>query len=117
MNARRSLRNWHWREWEAHFGEIVSLEDSPCKAQAMFEQEHANDLLVVAAFGEWHRVVPKGMVGVIATLGRTRTPGVKEHCFLVPADEYETRQDNPGVTFVVDPSRHEAWDRTQELKS
>ncbi len=52
--ARESLRCWRWREWEAHFGEIVPLEESLCKAQAMFIEEHANDLLVNSASCDWH---------------------------------------------------------------
>jgi hypothetical protein len=117
MSARQSLRNWHWREWEAHFGETVPPEDSPCKAQVMFEQDHANDLLVVSAFGDWHSAVPKGMVGVIATLGGSRSPGAKEHCFLVSDDDYDTRQNNPGGMFVIDPTRHHQWVPAEERAS
>ena len=62
--ARKSLRCWHWQVWEAHFGQIVPLDKSTCKAQAFFIDGHATDLLVISASGDWHRAVPQGMVCV-----------------------------------------------------
>ncbi len=117
LSARQSLRNWHWRAWEAHFGEIVPLADSPCKAQSMFVQEHANDLLVVSACGDWHSAVPKGMVGVTATIQGSREPGSKQRHFLVSKAEYDTREKNPGSIFVIDPARHHTWDPALEVAS
>jgi Domain of unknown function (DUF7007) len=110
LEARESLRCWHWREWEAHFGEIVPLEESLCKAQTTFVEEHANDLLVISASGDWHRAVVTGMVGVTATVQGSRKPGSQHHHFLVTKDEYATRQNNPGGIFVIDPARHQPWD-------
>ena len=115
--ARESLRNWHWREWEAHFREVVPLADSLCKAQALFIEEHANDLLVISASGDWHRAVPKGMVGVTATIQGSREPGSKHRHFLVSKAEYDTRQSNPGGMFVIDPARHQTWDPEREVTS
>jgi hypothetical protein len=109
LNARLSLRNWHWREWESHFGDIVPLSESPCKAEALFIQEHANDLLVISAV---HTDVPKGMVGVTATMQGNRQPGHEPAYFLVPTAEYQTRQNNPGGIFVIDPARYTEWHRT-----
>jgi hypothetical protein len=117
LNARQSLRNWHWQAWETHFREIVPLPDSPCKAQALFIEEHANDLLVISASGDWHRAVPKGMVGVTATIQGSREPGSKHQHFLVSKAEYDTREKNPGSIFVIDPARHQAWDPAREVAS
>jgi hypothetical protein len=114
LNVRKSLRNWHWREWEAHFHEPVPLADSPRKAEARFIEEHANDLLVVSASGDWHPAIPKGMVGVTATIQGSRQPGSKQDHFLVPKDEYDTRSNNPGGIFVIDPTRHKRWDPSAE---
>jgi hypothetical protein len=116
-NARQSLRNWHWRAWEAHFREIVPLTDSPCKAQALFIEEHANDLLVISASGDWHQAVPKGMVGVTATIQGSREPGSRHQHFLVSKVEYDTREKNPGGIFVIDPTRHQTWDPAREVAS
>jgi hypothetical protein len=115
LNTRQSLRCWHWRAWEAHYGEIVPLDESPCKAQALFIEEHANDLLVISASGDWHQAVPKGMVGVTATIQGSREPGSKQRHFLVGKVEYDTRDKNPGGIFVIDPSRHQTWDPTLEV--
>jgi hypothetical protein len=115
--ARHSLRCWHWRAWEAHFREIVPLTDSPCKAQVLFIQEHANDLLVIPASGDWHRSVPAGMVGVTATIQGSREPGSEHRHFLVPKDEYDTREKNPGGIFVINPTRHQTWDPAREVAS
>ena len=95
----------------------MPLADSPCKAQALFIEEHANDLLVVSASGDWHQAVPKGMVGVTATVQGSREPGSKQQHFLVSKDEYDTREKNPGGIFVIDPTRHQTWDPAQEVAS
>jgi hypothetical protein len=113
--ARESLRCWHWRAWEAHYGEIVPLDESFCKAQAMFIEEHANDLLVISASGDWHQAVPMRMVGVTATVKGSREPGSKQRHFLVSKDEYHTREKNPGGIFVIDPTRHQTWDPATEV--
>ena len=69
---------------------------------------HRNEQIVVSAFGDWHKDVPKGMVGVVAVLGG-RTPykniDKSEQYFLVPAEEYANKK----VFFVVDPERHAVW--------
>jgi hypothetical protein len=109
--ARESLRCWHWRQWQTHFGEEVPFEESHCKAQAKFIEDHCNSLLVTAAFGDSHEAVPKGMVGVVATIQGSREPNSKPWYFLVAEDEYDTRGNNPGGYFVVDPRRHAPWDK------
>ncbi len=69
---------------------------------------HQHERIVVSAFGDWHKDVPKGMVGVVAVLGG-RTPykniDKSEQYFLVPAEEYANKK----VFFVVDPERHAVW--------
>ncbi|MGC9292995.1 MAG: DUF7007 domain-containing protein [Acidobacteriaceae bacterium] len=70
---------------------------------------HQHEMVVVSAFGDWHKDVPKGMVGVVAILGgRTSYNDIdrSERYFLVPAEEYDNRQ----VFFVVDPERHAVWE-------
>ncbi len=57
------------------------------------------------------------MVGVGATIQANERPGSKQQHFLVSKDEYDTRQNNPGCMFVIDPSRHQTWDPAQEVAS
>ena len=100
-----------------------TLTESPChsmnlpaKRRRLFIEEHANDLLVISASGDWHRAVPKGMVGVTATIQGSREPGSKHRHFLVSKDEYDTRQSNPGGIFVIDPAHHQTWDPQGRLR-
>ena len=80
-------------------------------------RKHANDVLVISASGDWHCAVPKGMVGVTATIQGSREPGSKHQHFLVPKAEYDTREKNPGGIFVIDPARYQTWDPEREVTS
>ena len=107
--AKRTLRSWRWRSWEECYEEEVPIAESPQKAEHLFRLEHASDLLTVAAFGDWHRSVPPGMVGVVASPGGCRTPGRVERCFLVTAEAYGKRHENPSGSLVVDPGATAPW--------
>lgn len=70
---------------------------------------HDGQLIVTAAWGDWHAEVPEGWVGVVAVEGG-RENGAdesKRHYHLVPKGEY-----NAG-SFVVDPAIHPVWNTTQ----
>ena len=75
-----------------------------------FMEQHKGDYLTVAAWGDWHKSVPKGMVGVLAVRGgRTRTgqyASSDQRYFLVAGDEYDKRHENEAGCMVVDPARH-----------
>jgi len=105
--ARKTVRTWFPDEYEIFSGETLRPEDSHIRGQQVFHAEHANDLVVVSAVGDWHENVPTGMVGVIATVGGSRRPGVERRQFLVPETEYQQRNRHG---FVIDPDRHEAFD-------
>jgi hypothetical protein len=105
--ARTFLRSWRWREWELLYGDTIPLEESAPKAEAQFLEAQKDDLLVTAAFGNWHDLVPTGMVGVVATVGASREPGTPKRHFLVPSVEYDARHNRPCGHFVVDPTRHQ----------
>jgi hypothetical protein len=122
-----------WADWiTAHPSTLVNLpitslkalakaavrgtKHEPIKLHEEIEEEfyaaHKNDLLVNAAWGDWHERVPKGMVGVVATVGGHRSADhKKERWFLIPEKEYDARS----IQFVVDPSKHkETEDFTKE---
>lgn len=48
------------------------------------------------------------MVGVIATKGGRRD-SVNQYYYLLTAEEYDTRTQNPGGSIVIDPIRHQKW--------
>lgn len=118
--ARRSLRRWHWREWEAHFGEEVPPAESPQKAKHLWLEARRGELITVSAWGDWCDTVPKGKVGVAAVVGGLAgepykdihsTPGgdPRSSYWLVDEAEYATRHDNPAGSITIDPDRHQPW--------
>ena len=100
-----TFRNWHPEAYEKFYGVKLSPGESFLNDQRLFFEEHAQDLLVVSAFGDWHERVPKGMVGVVARTGGSWTEkGTPERYFLVPGGEYDQCK---RFAFIVDPARHE----------
>lgn len=100
-----SLREYYPDAYEAHFGVTLLPGQSRVKDERAFYAEHADDLIVSSAFGDWHANVPQGMVGVVARVGgRGHGGGGVERYFLVTEDEYDARG---RFGFVIDPARHE----------
>jgi hypothetical protein len=105
-HAKATFINWHpeaYAKWND-----VPLESLAGKSrrydEKVWNEVHANDLIVISAVGDWHKDCSKGNVLVTATVGGKRAqgfPGARQ--FFVPADEYAARE---GFGFVVDPSRH-----------
>lgn len=109
-DARRSLCGWHPDEYERWYGVELQPGESRVKDERRFHVEHANDLLVLAAWGDWHDKVPAGMVGVVASTGGSRTAGREAHrYFLVPQDEYNDKE-RRRFSFIVDPTRYQEID-------
>jgi hypothetical protein len=98
-----TLKNWHPDAYEKFYSITLQPGESYKRDQKLFELANAQNLVGVAAWGDWQAGVPKGMVGVLATLGGTRAPGRTEHWFVVPQDEYEARNH---FGFVIDEARH-----------
>jgi len=98
-----TLRDWFPNCYEAHFGVTLQPGESLVKDERMFYAEHANDLIVISASGDWHDKVPAGMVGVVARVGGRASGGEGLRHFLVPEEEYDRRG---RFGFIVDVSRH-----------
>jgi len=107
VNARETLRNWFPAIYEQHFGVTLKPGESYVRDKELFDKAHAADWVTIAAWGDWADGVPKGMVGVVATLGGSRRPEqiTPHRYFVVPATEYDTRPRAGG--FVIDLERHE----------
>lgn len=100
-----ALRESYPEAYEAHFNVTLLPGQSRVKDERAFYAEHADDLIVSTAFGDWHSNVPQGKVGVVARVGGRGNGSVtSERYFLVPAEEYEARG---RFGFVIDPARHE----------
>jgi hypothetical protein len=109
-NVQRTFRNWHPDEYAQWHG--VSLESlegqSTIYDERLFNERHANDLIVIAAWGDWHEDVPKGKVGVVATPGGRRLcEDPEERFFLLDDAEYAGRS---RFGFVIDPAQHQPMD-------
>ena len=103
QSAQNSLRTWHPDGYEAHFGVTILAGASFVKDERAFLAAHKEDYIVVAAYGDWHKDVPAGMVGLQARKGG-RSAGGQEHFknFLV-ADELYKQRGRHG--FIVDLQR------------
>lgn len=106
---KETLRDWHPKAYEQFYGVPLRPGESYLNDERLFFEEHANDLLVISASGDWHGSVPEGMVGVVARVGgrgAARKPEAAgpDRYFLVPKDEYDKRN---RFGFVVDPARHQ----------
>ena len=105
--ADHTFINWHPDEYAKwHLVPIESLAGrSRCYDERVFNEKHADDLIVVCASGSWHERCPNGWVLVDAKVGghRGNTPETEWREFLVPDAEYAAR--GP-FGFVVDPERH-----------
>jgi len=104
--ARRNLRDYNPDAYEAFTHVKIKPGESRLRDQAAFKEQHANDLVAISAFGDWHSTVPKGKVGVVCTVGGVRgLPEGSERFFLVPEDEYQARG---RFGFVVaDPTQYQ----------
>lgn len=111
QEAHETLKAWYPDEYRLATGAPVSLEESFVLRERLFLQEHARDYLVLSAWGSWHPLIPKGMVGVFATIGGSRDSAVYDagRYFLVPETEYNAKPRTP--KFLVDLNRHKEVER------
>lgn len=96
--------------WEAILGEFLAPGESMEKDRRAFEQQHANDWVVISALCSNHH---PGMTEVIATRGGRRDHGVEERRFLVLSVDYQAGR----FGFVIDETRHAAFDGPSSFAS
>ena len=102
VSAEKTLRDYFPMEWEMYFGRTLKPGESLEKDEMLFNEQNKNNLLVICAVGDWHEKIPKGFVGVDATIGGVR--GIPVRQFIVPEVEYKARG---RFSFVVDPTKYE----------
>ncbi len=110
--AEHTFKNWHPDAWERWHGKTLERGESYKRDEATFHMEHKERWVTIAAWGDWKDGVPKGMVGVLATLGGERhTMGELRHerAFLVSTPEYSPRDfgmlGHP-FGFVINEQKH-----------
>lgn len=108
--ADRTIRDCLPESWESIFGRLLAPGESMEKDRRAFEQQHANDWVVISALRSDHH---PGMTEVIATRGGRRDHGVEERRFLVPSADYEVGR----FGFAIDETRHAAFDGPSSFAS
>ena len=103
---KRTFATWNPDAYERYFGVVLQPGESHIKDEREYLKLHAQDWIVKSAFGDWHEKVPKGMAGVCATKGCSRSLHAIERWFLVPLEEYRDRSASR-FGFIVDPERHQ----------
>lgn len=101
----KTVIGWYPDAAAKWLGRPILPEESMVLRERIFKAQHANDYVVVAAWGSWQEGVPEGMVGVHATLGESRTEPLwsQGKYFLIPDAEYQGRSGS----FVIDLARHQ----------
>lgn len=98
--AHETFRHWYPDEYERFYEVELAPGDSIQRDKATFYAENAQNWITIAAWGEWASFVPKGKVGVCATLGGRTGDGLRKRYFLVDSDRYANR--NPLTGLVID---------------
>ena len=88
--ARELCRDYYPDIFQQLTGEKATPENSRARAEAKFNQDHANDWVVIVAYGDWKEGVPKGFVLGEATLGGKRK-NIPLRSFLIPQERYTER--------------------------
>ena len=87
-SADNTMQNWFPHEYAGKYlgGVVEVLRGKSYKYdKECFEAENAQNWVVIAAWGDWQEGVPKGMVGVLATIGGVR--GVSEERYVLATGE------------------------------
>lgn len=100
LMAMESLKRWDWMAYEKHFGVTLQKGESVGKDEAMFLYENKDKFKAYAAWGDWHKNVPAGMVGLLVEKNVMK-PNAEKKYILVPAEEYAKRSETYGH-FVVE---------------
>lgn len=92
--ARKTAKSWYPDEYTRLTGEPVAVEESGVLIEREFQARNRDNWIALSAWGDWHEAVPKGMVGVYATIGGVRpTYGhpVESAHFLTTKERYNGR--------------------------
>lgn len=91
--AQQTVKNWFWKEWEAHTGTVLAPGESRMKDEHTFRAANRDRFIVTSA--------RRQDAATVAVTARRESDGA-EGRFLVPDGEYTHR----GFGFVIDEARH-----------
>ena len=104
--AKRTLKNYSPALYETFYGVKLQEGESFARDEELARERNKNNYVTMAAWGDWHERVPKGMVGVFAGRGGRQADGQyppDTKYFLVPSVEYDNRAPHG---FVINTERH-----------
>lgn len=105
-DATQSLKNYYPDAYMTITGEKVTAAESYVVREREFNAVHVSDYVTRTAWGDWHPSVPKGKVGVRATLGGILE--TEERYYLVDESRYGNRI-HSGGGYVINPSLDASW--------
>jgi hypothetical protein len=107
-DAAKTAKAWAPDAYEAVTGEKVTAAESHVVAKREFKAAHVADFVTISAWGSWHKGVPTGKIGVMATPGGSvGLPEVEGRYFLVEAARFESCKGRFG--YVIDPTVDSSW--------
>jgi len=115
--AEHTIKNWYPDIWEQFYGRTLARGESMKRDEDLCLEEHRNDFIGVAAWGDWYEGVPDGMTLVAAVRGgrdpKTGRYRGEEAYFLVPDSEYDAKGSRSACGFLIDESRHERAEKSR----
>jgi hypothetical protein len=89
--AIKTLKNWRPYDYRKVTGKKVKPSESSTLRDDIWHKKHENHWIVLSAWGDWHKNVPDGMVGVVTRKGgfvNGHYLHPEEKYFLIPKEEY-----------------------------
>ncbi len=96
---KETLRTWYPDQYEKFYGVTLKPGESMKRDEEVFYKEHAEDWLVICAWGDWYKDTPRGYVRVAATKGGRNGSGTEERLFYVKGETYSSRGN---LSHVID---------------
>ena len=102
---RKTLRTWYPEQYEQFYGVTLKPGESAVRDEQVFYKEHADDWIVVCAWGSWSEGTPRGYVKVAARKGgrHGEMDETEERLFYVKEETYSKRGEKSAfASYVID---------------
>lgn len=110
--AKRTFRDWFPEEYEKFYGVRLKAGESYERDCQLYLDSNRGNYLTRAAWGNWHKTVPEGMVGICAVPGTKYELSLRaelpedEIWVLIPESEYQNAEGSP---YAFDAGRYQKW--------
>lgn len=113
--AWKTFKEWFPDAYEKFTGKVLEVGESYKNDQQILNDQVKESFIACAAWGDWQKGIPEGMVGILA---RRSSDSNKIFC-LVPKDEYKSKKNTAvgkAAVFVVDPTCHKQIEMPEYAK-